>query len=88
MSGYQSLHDLITEQLADSEPQAVIDILTHKIYTEWMPAEAEAVNEAKRQAEKQKKQLEKVRTENEQAIVTANAPNLSERDFTKIVGGF
>lgn len=73
MSGYQSLHDLITEQLADSEPQAVIDILTNKIYTEWLPDEVAAVNKC---AEEAKKQLNKAVSDNQQLAMTANIPNV------------
>ena len=41
-----------------------------------MPAEAEAVIQAKREAEKQKKQLEKVRNDNQQTMMTANVSNI------------
>lgn len=73
MSGYQSLHDLITEQLADSEPQAVIDTLTNKIYTEWLPDEVAAVNKCAAEA---KKQLNKAVSDNQQLAMTANMPNV------------
>ena len=88
MSGYQSLHDLITEHVGDDIFPHQSEALANAIITEWMPAEAEAVIQAKREAEKQKKQLEKVRTDNQQAIMTSDASNISERDFSKIVGGF
>lgn len=88
MSGYQSLHELITEHTGQDLDTNQIEDLANAIITEWMPAEAEAVIQAKREAEKQKKQLEKVRTDNQQAIMTSDASNISERDFSKIVGGF
>ena len=88
MSGYQSLHDLIADHIGSDINLNQIEGLANAIITEWMPAEAEAVIEAKQQAEKRKKQLEKVRTDNQQAIMTSDASNISERDFSKIVGGF
>lgn len=88
MSGYQSLHELITEHVGDDIDSLQSEALANAIITEWMPAEAEAVIEAKQQAEKQKKQLEKVRTGNQQAIMTSDASNISQRDFSKLVGEF
>lgn len=88
MSGYQSLHNLIADHAGQDLNTNQIEGLANAIITEWMPAEAEAVIEAKQQAEKQKKQLEKVRTDNQQAIMTSDASNISERDFSKLVGEF
>jgi hypothetical protein len=79
MSGYQSLHDLIADKVRDAGSLTVADVdeLTDAIYNVWMPAEAEAVNEAKRQAVKQRTQLVKTRTDLEQAQMTANAPDIT-----------
>lgn len=78
MSGYQSLHDLIADKVRDAGSLTVADVddLTDAIYNVWMPAEAEAVNECKRQAIKQRAQLVKTKTDLEQAQMTANMPNV------------
>ncbi|ANQ73191.1 hypothetical protein [Rhodococcus sp. 008] len=76
MSGYQSLHDLIIEHVGDDIFPHQSEALANAIITEWMPTEAEAVIQAKREAEKQKKQLEKVRNDNQQTMMTANMPNV------------
>ena len=76
MSGYQSLHDLIADHAGQDLDTNQIEGLANAIITEWMPAEAEAVIQAKREAEKQKKQLEKVRNDNQQTMMTANVSNI------------
>lgn len=76
MSGYQSLHELITEHVGDDIDSLQSEALANAIITEWMPTEAEAVIQAKREAEKQKKQLEKVRNDNQQTMMTANVSNI------------
>ncbi|MEH6806290.1 MAG: hypothetical protein V7697_24980 [Rhodococcus erythropolis] len=87
MSGYQSLHDLIANKVRDAGSLTVADVdsLTDKIYTEWLPDEVAAVNKC---AEEAKKQLNKAASDNQQLAMTANTSNISQRDFSKLVGEF
>ncbi|NMM84290.1 hypothetical protein B2J88_07940 [Rhodococcus sp. SRB_17] len=77
MSGYQSLRDLISTHIGTRNSVAEVDALTDDIYNVWMPDEAEAVNEAKRMAEKQRAHLVKVRNDDMQTKMTANVPDIA-----------
>lgn len=77
MSGYQSLADLIADHAGQDLNANQIEGLANAIILDWVPAEVEAVNEAKRQAVKQRAQLVNTRTDLEQAQMTANAPDIN-----------
>lgn len=83
MSGYQSLHDLIAQQIGGFVTPTEITTLTDAIHV-WMDEEAEAVKEVKAQVEKKHQQLKKVKAENEQTIMTANMPDI---DINNLTGG-
>ena len=73
MSGYQSLHELITEHVGDDIDFDQSEALANAIITGWLPDELKGVNDA---AEQARKQLAKARADLEQHLMTANMPTV------------
>ncbi|MES9513604.1 hypothetical protein ACIQYW_16165 [Rhodococcus erythropolis] len=79
MSTYLEELATLAAKIGDDNAKATLDL-------GWIgPQERDALVDAAQQA---RKQLDKARTDLQQAQMTANTSNISQRDFSKLVGEF
>ncbi len=89
MNAHDRLVEIIENRLPTNTYESLGDDwaseLANEIINTW---QADEVAELVNAAEQARKQLAKARTDLQQAQMTANTSNISQRDFSKLVGEF